>query len=184
MSSSADFIVVDTEGRDTLNEIAVLDAQGSLLFEGFVQGHEAGHDLYPLAELLPRFTAFAEKKKIVCHYAEHDEQVLRKSFAAAQLPWPGFHFICTWELAKSCFPDLSSYSLEHLSKSLHLRVEHRYFNAQAAHSARYDALFTYQLYRKMQHEKMYSQSSKNSKEGLTNPLAIPGSTARFSSTLI
>ena len=117
MSCPSDFIVIDTEGRDTLNEIAVLDAQGNLLFVGFVQGHEAGHDVYPLAELLSRFTAFAEKKKIVCHYAEHDEQVLRKSFAAAKLSWPDFHFICTWESAKRCFPDLSSYSLEYLSKN-------------------------------------------------------------------
>ena len=162
-----DFIVIDTEGRDTLNEIAVLDAQGNLLFEGFVQGHEAGHDVYPLAELLSRFTAFAEKKKIVCHYAEHDEQVLRKSFAAAKLSWPDFYFICTWESAKRCFPDLSSYSLEYLSKSLRLRVKQRYFNIQAAHSARYDALFTLQLYRKMQLE-MYKKSHKGV---LANPFS-------------
>ncbi len=155
----SDFIVVDTEGRNTLNEIAILDAQGKLLFEGFVEGHQAGHDCYPLVELLHQFTEFAEQKSIVCHYADHDEQVLRKSFSAAGLPWPGFHFMCSWQLAKTAFPDFSSYSLEHLSKTLHLKVKQRYFNTQAAHSAQYDALFTFQLYRKMQYKK-YSNNKK------------------------
>ncbi len=149
MPLSTHFIILDTEGRDTVNEIAMLDAQGNLLFEGFVQGHEVGHDLYPLAELLQRFTVYAAKKKIVCHYAEHDEQVLRRSFAKVGMAWPGCSFICTWEAAKSSFPGLASYSLEYLSKSLHLKVKQRYFNTEAAHSVRYDALFTYQLYRKM-----------------------------------
>ncbi|MCI5211916.1 MAG: 3'-5' exonuclease, partial [Candidatus Electrothrix sp. ATG2] len=160
MFSPSDFIVVDTEGRDTLDEIAILNAQGNLLFEGFIQGHKSvGHNLYPLAELLQQLTDCAEPKKIVCHYAEHEERLLRRSFADAKLPWPGFHFLCTWELAKNFFPGLPSYSLEYLSKSLRLQVKKRYFNSRAAHSARYDALFTYQLYRKMQHE-IYSKSNK------------------------
>lgn len=159
------FIILDTEGRDIVNEIAMLDAQGNLLFEGFVQGHEAGHDLYPLAELLQRFIACAAKKKIVCHYAEHDEQVLRRSFATAGLTWPGCSFICTWEAAKSSFPGLASYSLEYLSKSLHLKVKQRYFNTEAAHSARYDALFTFQLYRKM---KIYNNKKRGT---FSNPFS-------------
>jgi hypothetical protein len=167
MFFSSDYIVIDTEGLNILNEIAILDAQGHLLFEGFVKGHQVGHDCYLLAELLQWLTEFAEQKKIVCHYADHDEQVLRKSFIVAGLPWPGFHFICTWQLAKATFPDLTSYSLEHLSKSLHLKVKQRYFNTQAAHSAQYDALFTFQLYRKMQHK---IQSSDNEKT-LVNPFS-------------
>jgi hypothetical protein len=166
MFSSSDFIVVDTEGQSVLDEIAILDAQGKLLFEGFVKGHQAGHDCYSLAQLLQRFTELAQQKSIVCHYADHDEQVLRRSFRAADLTWPGFHFICTWQLVRSCFPDLSSYSLEHLSKSLHLKVKQRYFNAQAAHRVRYDALFTFQLYRKMQH-KIHSSTKKT----LVNPFS-------------
>ena len=153
MPFPSDFIVLDTEGHPILNEIAILDAQGNLLLEGFVQGHEsARHDLYPLAELLRRLIDCAEQKRIICHYAEHDEQLLRRSFAAAELPWPDFSFLCTWEGAKKYFPELSSHSLEYLGKSLGLKVEQRYFNTQAAHSARYDALFTFQLYRKMQLE--------------------------------
>ncbi|MCW5212319.1 hypothetical protein VU04_05355, partial [Desulfobulbus sp. TB] len=161
------FIILDTEGRDIVNEIAMLDAQGNLLFEGFVQGHEAGHDLYSLVELLQQFTVYAAKKKIVCHYAEHDKQVLRKSFAVAGMAWPVCSFICTWEAAKSYFPGLPSYSLEYLSKSLHLKVKQRYFNMEAAHSARYDALFTFQLYRKMKQE-IYN---KNKKGTLSNPFS-------------
>uniref|UniRef100_UPI0040563CFB 3'-5' exonuclease n=1 Tax=Candidatus Electrothrix sp. TaxID=2170559 RepID=UPI0040563CFB len=166
MLSFSDFIVVDTEGQSVLDEIAILDAQGNLLFEGFVKGHQVGHDLYPLAELLHRFTELAQQKSIVCHYADHDAQILRKSFAAAGLSWPGFRFLCTWEMAKHCFPALPSYSLEHLSKSLHLKVKQRYFNTQAAHNARYDALFTFQLYRKMQHKIHSKNKAKH-----TNPFS-------------
>ncbi len=42
--------------------------------------------------------------------------------------------------------NLSSYCLEHLSKSLHLRVDRQFFNPRQAHASRYDAQFTYQLY--------------------------------------
>ncbi|MCI5222661.1 MAG: exonuclease [Candidatus Electrothrix sp. AR4] len=155
-----DFIVIDTEGRHTLTEIAILDARGVLLFEGFTEENEVRHDVYPTTELLRQLTDFSEDKKIVCHYAKHDENLLRKSFAAANLDWPNFQFICTYESAKSCFPNLSSYSLEHLSKSLQLQVEKRYFNPQAAHGAYYDALFTLQLYRKMQ-QKMHNKNTGN-----------------------
>ncbi|MCI5207712.1 MAG: exonuclease, partial [Candidatus Electrothrix sp. ATG2] len=168
MPFPSDFIVIDTEGHPTLNEIAILDTQGNLLFEGFVQGHKSvGHDLYPLVELLHRVTDLTEHKKIVCHYADHEEQILRKSFATADLPWPGLHFFCTWKSAKSCFPEFPSYSLEYLSKSLRLQVKKRYFNSRVAHSAQYDALFTYQLYRKMQHE-IHSKSNKGAR---SNPFS-------------
>ncbi len=146
----SNYIVLDTEGRPTLTEIAILDAQGVLLFEGFAEGNEVRHNLYPIAELLRHLTDCAKNKKIVCHYAEHDEKVLRNSFAAVNLDWPNFQFICTYESARACFSGLSSYSLEHLSKSLQLQVKKRYFNSQAAHSAQYDALFTLQLYHKIQ----------------------------------
>jgi DNA polymerase III epsilon subunit-like protein len=157
----SDFIVLDTEGKRAITEIAVLDAQGALLFEGFAEGNEVGHDVYPIKELLRRLTDCAGKKKIVCHYAEHDEKVLKNSFVAADLAWPNFQFICSYALAKSCFPGMSSYSLEHLSKTLQLRVKKRYFNQQAAHSACYDALFTLQLYRKIQ-QQMHKKSADNS----------------------
>ena len=80
----ADFIVLDTEGRDTVTEIALLDAQGVLLFAGFLEGGEVQHDTYPLAALLEQVSSFVQRRKIVCHYAEHDEKILKKSFAAAQ----------------------------------------------------------------------------------------------------
>ncbi len=160
-----DFIVVDTEGSDILTEVAILDAQGKRLFEGFVATDTTQHDSYTLPALLQQFTQWARGKKIVCHYAEHDETVLKNSFAQAQLPWPNFEFICSFEWAKSCFPKLTGYSLEHLSKSLHLQVNQQYFNSQAAHSALYDAQFTQQLYRKiLQH----NQSDKKHPNPFSN----------------
>ncbi|MCI5120780.1 MAG: exonuclease, partial [Candidatus Electrothrix sp. AUS4] len=70
-------------------------------------------------------------------------------------------------MAKHCFPDLPSYSLEYLSKALHLQVQQRYFNAQVAHSTRYDALFTFQFYRKMQ-QKIHTQHNRGV---LNNPFS-------------
>ncbi|MCI5145594.1 MAG: 3'-5' exonuclease, partial [Candidatus Electrothrix sp. AR3] len=148
----SDFIVLDTEGRDTITEIALIDHQGDLLFEGFVEGGEVQHDTYQLPDLLKKLVKCTGQKKLICHYAEHDEEVLRKSFAAAELAWPKFSFVCTCELAKKCFANLSGYSLEYLSKSLQLQVDRKYFNPQAAHGAQYDAQFTLELYRKIQQQ--------------------------------
>lgn len=82
-------------------------------------------------------------------------------------PKPGCFYTRSEQISTRVLTYLSSCFLEYLSKSLRLRVKKRYFNIQTAHSARYDALFTLQLYRKMQHD-MYS---KNSKGVLTNPFS-------------
>jgi hypothetical protein len=34
-----DFIVIDTEGKSSLSEIAIIDSQGKLIYEAFTQGH-------------------------------------------------------------------------------------------------------------------------------------------------
>jgi DNA replication protein DnaC len=52
-------------------------------------------------------------------------------------------------MAKIQFPKLKSYSLDYLSKHFNLLVQNKRFNDHYAHRARYDALFTYQLYRKL-----------------------------------
>jgi hypothetical protein len=75
--------------------------------------------------------------------------VLQCSFRRANVAWAGFVVSCTWELAKQNFPSLDSYSLEHLSRCLHLKVNGRIFDPTQAHTAHYDAEFTYQLYLKI-----------------------------------
>jgi len=148
-----DFVVVDTEGNPELSEIAMLDSQGHLVYEAFAAEHPANlgrqHPLKPLKEIVQDISHLAQNRQIVCHYAEHDLKVLRFSFRQAKVPWTNFEVACTWELAKQHLPSLESYSLEHLSQCLHLKVNGRRFNSNQAHTARYDAEFTHQLYLKI-----------------------------------
>jgi len=148
-----DFVVVDTEGNPALSEIAMLDSQGHLIYEAFAAEHPANlgsqHPLKPLQEIVQDIANLARTKRVVCHYTEHDLKVLRFSFRKANVPWTNFEVACTWELAKQHLPSLESYSLEHLSQCLHLKVNGKRFNPNQAHTARYDAEFTHQLYLKI-----------------------------------
>ncbi|MBD2038287.1 exonuclease [Leptolyngbya sp. FACHB-321] len=145
-----DFIVIDTEGSPALRELAVLDSQGQLLYEAFVAEHPAHANSYrplkPLRAIVQDITRLARNKSVVCHYAQHDLDVLQGSFRQANMPWIRFKTLCTWELAKQHLPPFESYSLAHLSQCLQLQVNGRRFNAEQAHTAHYDAAFTHQLY--------------------------------------
>lgn len=148
-----DFVVVDTEGNPELSEIAMLDSQGHLIYEAFAAEHPANlgsqHPLKPLQQIVQDIADLARTKRVVCHYTEHDLKVLRFSFRQANVPWTNFEVACTWELAKQHLPSLESYSLQHLSQCLHLKVNGKRFNSNQAHTARYDAEFTHQLYLKI-----------------------------------
>ena len=148
-----DFVVVDTEGNPELSEIAMLDSQGQLIYEAFAAEHPANlgsqHPLKPLQQIVQDIADLARTKRVVCHYTEHDLKVLRFSFRQANVPWTNFEVACTWELAKQHLPSLESYSLQHLSQCLHLKVNGKRFNTSQAHTARYDAEFTHQLYLKI-----------------------------------
>lgn len=156
MNNQQYFLIVDTEGKHQVNEIAVINSQGNLIYEAFAQEY-ATHDHIklnrkPLQQIILEFNNLAQNKLLICHHADHDFQVLQNSFIAVKVPWQNFQFACTYKLAKKYFPNLISYSLEYLSKKLNLKVKDKYFNSQQAHSARYDAEFTYQLYRKIMEE--------------------------------
>ncbi|BAP55232.1 exonuclease RNase T and DNA polymerase III [Thioploca ingrica] len=150
MEAVTDFIVVDTEGKDELNEIAIINSQGQLIYEAFVKNElnaeTVKFNTKPRGEILADLVNLAQSKLIICHYAHHDIEVLKNSFTQANLTWPNLHFSCTFELAKSLFKNLTSYSLEYLSQYLNLKVNNQFFNQNFAHNARYDAQFTYQLY--------------------------------------
>jgi DNA polymerase III epsilon subunit-like protein len=148
-----DFLVVDTEGKDYLSEIAILDCEGNLVYEAFTLGHPKNQNLRvvlkPLAEIVREVGAIAQNKTVICHYAEHDQKVLKKSFAKAIVPWQPMIFECTCELTRQNFPDLKGYDLGYLSRQLQLKVDGRLFDRNYAHATRYDALFTHQLYLKL-----------------------------------
>ena len=147
------FLVLDTEGRDYLKEIAVFDDRGKLVYQAWVNEHPENVTqrlhTYPLKQVISEFLAIVKSRPIVCHYAKHDRQMLQKACQQAKIPFPHLHFICTVELSQATFPNFASYSLEYLSKKLNLKAGQKTFNPRQAHGAKYDAHFTYHLYQKI-----------------------------------
>ncbi len=142
-----DFLVIDTEGNPLLTEIAIVNSTGKVIYftevkqKGKIQPHAK-----PFLQVLKEVSLLIQNKTLIFHYAEHDLSVLKNSFKNQQIISPAFNYQCSWELSKKHLPNQKSYSLDYLSQKLGLKVENKYFNPNQAHSARYDALFTYQLY--------------------------------------
>ncbi len=71
-----DFVILDTEGKPYLTELAIVDSQGVVIYEGFCDGNYHGFqnvlNTKSLKNLLTEFLTIVEDKKIICHYAEHD----------------------------------------------------------------------------------------------------------------
>ena len=155
--NKSNFIVVDTEGRNELHEIAVVNNQGELIYEAFAQQYDGHYEIRlnrkTLQQIVSDFINLAKNKLVVCHSADHDIRVLKNTFTKVGVNWINFRFACTYKLAQEYFQDLPSYSLEYISKQLRLKVNNRYFNSQQAHTARYDAEFTYQLYQNIMAKK-------------------------------
>ncbi|MGB3650298.1 MAG: exonuclease domain-containing protein [Rivularia sp. (in: cyanobacteria)] len=168
-----DYVVIDTEGKPELSELAIIDSQGRVIYEGFSSDHanNGSHlpNLKSLKSLLSDFLNIVQGKKIVCHYAKHDIEVLKFSFHKAGLKVPPLEFDCTCIKAKNHWLGLESYSLEYLSKYLNLRVNNRYFIRDMAHSARYDAEFTYYLYRQLMLDKLKEQPNPFSSSRVDTP---------------
>ncbi|MEA5597566.1 3'-5' exonuclease [Rivularia sp. UHCC 0363] len=168
-----DYVVIDTEGKPELSELAIIDSQGRVIYEGFSRDHanNGSHlpNLKSLKSLLSDFLEIVQGKKIVCHYAKHDIEVLKFSFDKAGLKVPPLEFDCTCIKAKNHWLGLESYSLEYLSKYLNLRVNNRYFIRDMAHSARYDAEFTYYLYRQLMLDQLKEQPNPFSSSRVDTP---------------
>ena len=150
-TSELDFVVIDTEGKTQLKEIAIINSQGQLIYEAFTAEHPDNYHRVikqqPLKNILLEFGQLTQNKIIVFHYAAHDIKVLKNSFKQANLLWQYLSNVrCTYTLAKECYPNFYAHSLEYLAQKLSLKVDHQYFNPQQAHTARYDAQFTHQLY--------------------------------------
>ena len=145
-----DFVVIDTEGQRVLREIAIIDRAGKLIYEAFNREYDESVGLTqskPLQTILLDFLEITRQKTLVFHHALHDIRVLKKSFQQVNLSWHNFSQVhCTYKLAQQSFPQYYFHSLEYLSKKLNLKVGRKYFDRRQAHVARYDALFTYQLY--------------------------------------
>lgn len=150
LKNDHDYIVVDTEGQDILREIAIIDSQGKLVYEAFVEGHYNNESqkikCKSLIQIIDDLGDLLQEKNIICHSAIHDKKILKNSFQATTKKFPICKFICTFQLAKRHYPHYPNYSLGYLSKQLRRKVKNRFFNDNLAHSAVYDAKFTHQLY--------------------------------------
>ena len=168
-----DYVVIDTEGKPELSELAIIDSQGRVIYEGFSSdcANNGSHlpNLKSLKNLLLEFSDIVKGKKIICHYAKHDIEVLKFSFHKAGLKVPPLEFDCTCIRAKNSWLGLESYSLEYLSKYLNLRANNRYFIRDMAHSARYDAEFTYYLYLKLMISQLKEQPNPFSSSRVDTP---------------
>ncbi len=135
-----DYIVVDTEGKELIEEIAIVDSSGKLIAEEFVDGN--------LEEVLHRLKPLLESHKIVAHSALHDKNILQKSYRYIG-DTIELKTICTYQKAKKLLPKLAPYSLAVLSTNLLLKDGKAFFDSDMAHRASYDAKFTYLLYQKL-----------------------------------
>ena len=152
MSNDA-FLVIDTEGRPTLHQIAIVDPSGQLIYEAFTpaKADSSNSDLIkPLPTILSELSALARERVLIAHNADHDRDVLRQSYASVGLTSPEWKFICTCQTTRKLLPGLESYGLEFLAQTLELGPDR--FSASQAHSAAYDARYTYYLYRRLQRE--------------------------------
>jgi hypothetical protein len=71
MQAQQDFIVIDTEGKSELREIAIIDSQGQLIYEAFTKGHPDNYarkfNVKPLREILIDFIQLSQTKLIIFH---------------------------------------------------------------------------------------------------------------------
>lgn len=149
LMKSNNFLVLDTEGSDTLTEIAIINHQAQVIYEAFVQDknlHQKNLKSKLLREIIEDLSSLLKGKIIICHNAKHDEKILRNSFRKCRHLFPDVKFICTLELAQKKYPHFISYSLENLSRQLFIKVDNLFFQTVKAHRAIYDAQYTLQLY--------------------------------------
>ena len=164
-------LIVDTEGAPLLTQVAVINLAGKPVYEAttpdFPTADTWKPNLCSRFELLSALTKVISGKTLVFHYAEHDLKVLRASYNKEGLAFPPIEFVCTYDLAKICFPQMGSYALGHLCQKLNLTIDGKRFDDHQAHSARYDALFTRQLYIKVR--EVREEKIESSLKRFTNP---------------
>ncbi len=161
MKFNSNFIVIDTEGQPVLRELAIVDHQGNLIYEASAENQAQNSTISlqtkPLKVIVQEFLEIAQSKTIICHYARHDIDVLRNTFQSVGIPRPPLTFECSFKLAQYYLPELDNHSLESLSQHLKLDFNGELFKQDGTNRAKYDALFTYQLYRHMMTEFLKTQ---------------------------
>jgi len=166
-----EFLVLDTEGSYILREIAIVNSQGTLIYEALADRRNSQINRLkskPLEKIIKDLSQILPNQTVVCHNVRHDRKILRNSFQKCHQSLPSIKFICTIQLAQQKYPQLPSYGLEYLSHKLFLKFNHRLFERVKAHTACYDAQFTLKLY---QH--LISEANNFENKPMTTNSSIP-----------
>ena len=98
-TAPVDLRVIDTEGSPLLNEVAVFDGRGHLLYEALTpessHGYFSTDQTRPLPDLLRDLKPLLEGHPVVAHQADHDRSVLTASFESCGLTAPSLEWRCT-----------------------------------------------------------------------------------------
>jgi len=150
----SDLRVIDTQGAPLLQEVAVLDGRGQLLYEARTTAEEAEYHaadlIRPLAELIRDLGQLLAGHPVVAHNARDHAAVLEASAAACALAPLALSWQCTGELARQLHPGCAAADLAPLCAALGVGDEP--LLRDAAHPAACNARFTYLLYRHLQRE--------------------------------
>ncbi|NJK39371.1 MAG: exonuclease [Oscillatoriales cyanobacterium RM2_1_1] len=156
MVSHSNFIVIDTVGQSILQELAIVDDQGNLIYEAWTESpSQYPHpsvQAKPLEIIIQDFIGLAQDKTIICHYARQDIEVLRNTFRIMGIDKPPLKFECSFELAKRYLPQFDRDALAGLNQQLRLKQGTESLETNQVHRAKYEALFTFQLYKRMINE--------------------------------
>ena len=182
------YVILDIEttggkfNEEGITEIAIYKYDGHKIIDQFITLVNPERDIQPFVvqltginsgmlrnapkfyEIAKRIIEMTEGSIIVAHNANFDYRILKTEFRRL-----GFDFrretLCTVELTKKLIPDLDSYSLGKLCKTLCIPVSNR-------HRAEGDALATVKLFKLLIDKDTEKTIIKNSiKQGITKELS-------------
>jgi len=89
-------------------------------------------DKHELPVVLAEFWDDIDGALVLAHNASFDMGVLRASLDCYRLPYPSFSYLCTCQLARRVWPDLSNAKLDTVSRHLGLVLDHHQAGSDAA----------------------------------------------------
>ncbi|ANY69748.1 hypothetical protein BBD42_27080 [Paenibacillus sp. BIHB 4019] len=141
-----DFVAIDFEtansNRSSACAVGIVEVQGGkIVFEQvwlinpqqhFDRMNIEIHGITPamvadsptFSELWPVLEPLLNNKQVVAHNASFDMSVLRYCLDDAALPYPAFHYYCTYQLSKKLLPDMPSYRLNVLAGHYQIPLNH------------------------------------------------------------
>lgn len=89
-----------------------------------------------LAELWPSIRHLMVDNLLVAHNASFDMSVLRQSLQAGSIEVPPIKYLCSYQVARQAWPDLSNHKLGFLARTFGLELEHHNAGSDSVAAAR------------------------------------------------